>query len=154
PLASPIQLKTGKVSASRTPVRRLHIALDHRVLGNVRMHDDNGGDDGDAQRSHDGDSQQRPAHGLVELPVQLLAYAGRSLTGDQWLGDRLRSRPLNHRKLGEGSHRAGSHITNADQPAPTSTPHTTSLGQWSPAQTLAMQVRRTTIIAATHRAGR
>src|SRR5438067_4888935 len=70
------------------------------------------------------------------------------------LADRLRNRPPNQRRLGDGSHRSGSHSTNADQPAPRSTPPMTSLGQWSPAQTLAMQARTMTTIAASHSTGR
>src|SRR2546422_296761 len=69
------------------------------------------------------------------------------------LADRLRNRPPNQRRLGEGSHRSGSHSTNADQPAPRSTPPATSLGQWSPAHTLAMHVSTITTIAIDHRAG-
>src|SRR5205085_11563985 len=72
----------------------------------------------------------------------------------QGLGDRLRNLPRNHRTLGDGSHRSGSHSTNADQPAPSRTPPTTSLGQWSPAHTLAMQARTMTTIAASHSTGR
>src|SRR5438309_10644022 len=70
------------------------------------------------------------------------------------LADRLRNRPLNQRRLGDGSHRSGNHSTNADQPAPRRTPPTTSLGQWSPAHTLAMQVSTITTIASDQSAGR
>jgi hypothetical protein len=55
--------------------------------------------------------------------------------------------------LGEGNHFSGSHSTNADQPAPSSTPPMTSLGQWSPAHTRARQVNTITISANNHSSG-
>jgi hypothetical protein len=55
--------------------------------------------------------------------------------------------------LGEGNHFSGSHSTNADQPAPSSTPPMTSLGQWSPAQTLARHVSTIATRASDHISG-
>src|SRR5437879_6681823 len=116
------------------------------------MHDDNRGDDRDPERGQDSHDQQRTVQRLVGLSNSLLR-SGRCLVGDQLLADPFRNRPLNQRKVGDGSQRSGSHSTKADQPAPRSTPPTTSLGQWSPAQTLAMQVSTITITAPTQSAG-
>src|ERR1700674_2601368 len=61
--------------------------------------------------------------------------------------------PRNQRRLGNGSHRSGSQSTKADQPTPSSTPPRTSLGQWSPAHTLARHVSTITTAARIQRIG-
>src|SRR5665213_2451640 len=95
------------------------------------MHDDDRRDDPHRGRGRDRDHERRDPDYVVALV-----------------------RPRNHRKLGDGSQRSGSHSTNADQPTPSSTPPNTSLGQWAPAHTRAMHVSTITITAAIQRMGR
>src|ERR1700693_401404 len=112
-------------------VRRLDIALDSRVQREVGTHDDDRRDDPYRGRGRDRDDERRDPDHVVALV-----------------------RPRNHRKLGDGSQRSGSHSTKADHPTPSSTPPNTSLGQWAPAHTLAMHVSTITTTAKIQRTGR
>src|SRR6266576_7340540 len=114
-----------------TPTGRLDIPLDCYVYRRDGIHDDIRGDDAGCRRRQDRDGEQPAAN----------HEAGRA-------------RPRNHRKVGDGSQRSGSHRTNADQAIASNTPPRTSLGQWSPAHTLAMHVRMITIAATIHRIAR
>src|SRR5487761_164421 len=121
----------GERQRQRAEVGRLDIALDGRVQRKVRMHDDDCSDDPQRGRGRDRDDERRDPDYVIAL-----------------------FRPRNHRKLGDGSQRSGSHSTKADQATPSSTPPNTSLGQWAPAHTLAMHVSTITMTARIQRTGR